>query len=174
MRPFFKCSNISCPDFLIAILVLACLAFSSGCDEKQGAKAGEKPPGISGTDIHGDFVSLNQLKGNVVVLYFWTNSCCGDKLKRLEPYYSSNKDKGLAILAINVGNSKEFVESYTKNNGLTFTLQADERAMTSREYGVFGFPTIFILDREGTIRKKVLGDIDTNQLEKLVAQYLIL
>jgi peroxiredoxin len=153
-------------------LLLASLAFSSGCNEKQGVKTGDKPPGISGTDIHGEFVSLNQFKGNVTVLYFWTKSCCGERIKQLEPYYSMNKHKGLAILAINVGNTREIVESYAKNNGLTFMLQTDERSMTSREYGVFGFPTIFILDREGIIRNKILGDIDTMQLEKVVAQYL--
>ena len=152
---------------------MACLAFSSGCDKKQGVKTGDKPPGISGTDIHGEFVNLNQFKGNVTILYFWTKSCCGERIKQLEPYYSMNKHKGLAIFAINVGNTREIIEAYAKDNGLTFTLQTDERAMISREYGVFGFPTIFILDREGTIRKKILGDIDTAQLEKLVAHYLV-
>ena len=157
---------------MAAVVLLASLAFSSGCEEKKPVGVGEKPPGISGTDIHGEFISLNQFKGNVVVLYFWKNTCCGDRLKRLEPYYSRNKNKGLTVLAINVGDTRENVESYARNSGLTFTLQTDERAMTAREYGVFGFPTIFILDREGTIRKKVLGDIDAAQLEKLVAHYL--
>ena len=172
MKPLFNSSRIYCPKFLTAILLLSSLAFSSGCEEKQRVKSGDKPPGISGSDIHGELISLSRFKGNVVVLYFWRNSCCGDKLKQLEPFYSRNKDKGLAVLAINVGDTREFVESYAKNNGVTFTLQTDERAMTAREYGVFGFPTIFILDREGIIQKKILGDIDTAQLEKLVAQYL--
>jgi peroxiredoxin len=172
MKPLFNHIRISCPKLLMAVLLLACLAFSSGCEEQKRVKSGEKPPGISGTDIHGEYISLNQFKGSVVILYFWRNSCCGDRLKQLEPYYSRNKDKGLAVLAINVGDTGEFVESYAKNSGLTFTLQTDEHAMTAREYGVFGFPTIFILDRVGTIRKKILGDIDTAQLEKLVAGYL--
>lgn len=152
--------------------MLASLACSSGCEEKKPAKSGEKPPAISGTDIHGEVISLDRFKGNVVVLYFWTNSCCADRLKLVEPYYSRNRDKGLAVLAINVGDSRDYVESYAKSNSLTFTLQTDERGMTSREYGVFGFPTIFILDREGIMRKKILGGIDTGQLEKLVAHYL--
>ena len=172
MKPLFKCSIASYPNFLIAISVLAGLVFSSGCDEKLGVKIGETPPGISGNDIHGEFVSLNQFKGKVVVLYFWTNSCCADRLKLLEPFYSQNKDRGLAVLAVNVGDSKEIVESYAKNNGLTFTLQTDERAMTSRQYRVFGFPTIFILDRNGIIREKILGDIQTAKLEKLVLHYM--
>lgn len=170
MKPLFKCSYTSCHNFLMAILVLASFAFSSGCDQKQGVKIGGTPPEISGNDIHGEFVSLNQFKGKVVILYFWINSCCGERLKLLEPFYRQNKQRGLAVLAVNVGDTKEIVESFAKTNGLTFTLQTDERAMTSRQYGVFGFPTIFILDRNGIVREKILGDIKIEKLERLVVR----
>lgn len=139
---------------------------------KHGVTIGETPPEIFGTDIHGEPVSLKQLKGKVVILYFWTNSCCGDKLKLLEPFYIRNKDKGLAIIAVNVSNTKETVESYAKNNAVTFTLQSDEHSMTSREYGVVGFPTIFIIDRQGIVRKKNMGYMEPDQLEKQVAHYV--
>lgn len=172
MKPPFRGQNIFSPIFLVVLFVLATLYFCLGCDNKQGVMIGGTPPGISGNDIHGEFVSLNQFKGKVVVLYFWTNSCCGDRLKLLEPFYSQNKDRGLAVLAVNVGDTKEIVESYAKTNGLTFTLQTDERAMTSRQYGVFGFPTIFILDRNGIIREKILGDIQIEKLQKLVVKQL--
>ena len=172
MKPLFRCARISYPKLLAVILLPAVLAVSSGCEEQKRVTIGDKPPGISGTDVRGEYIDLNQFKGNVVVLYFWKMSCCGDRLKQLEPYYSRDRDKGLTVLAINVGDAREIVDAYAKNSGLTFTLQTDEHAMTSREYGVFGFPTMFILDRAGTIRKKILGDINTAQLEKLVAEYL--
>lgn len=166
--PIFK----FCPHIMAAILLLASIAFSSGCAEKQEVKIGGKPPGISGNDIHGEFVSLDQFKDKVVVLYFWANTCCGEKLKLVEPFYRQIKYKGVAVLAINVGDSKETVASYAKNNGLTFTLQTDELAMIARQYGVFGFPTIFILGRNGIIRNKILGDIQIAKLEQLVSLYL--
>ncbi|RII29238.1 MAG: TlpA family protein disulfide reductase [Geobacter sp.] len=154
--------------YLRVILVLVTLSVAVGCDTKQGVKIGDTPPGFSGTDITGEFVSLSQFKGKVVVLYFWTNSCCGDRLKLLEPFYRENKQRGLAVLAINVGDTKETVESYVKNNTLTFSFQTDEHKMISGHYGVFGFPTIFILDRNGVIREKILGNIPEDKLEKLI------
>jgi len=157
--------------FLMALVVLpAILACMAGCDVKPSGHTGEKAPEIAGTDLHGEPVSLGRLRGSVVVLCFWTNSCCGGRLKQLEPYYRQNMDKGLAILAINEGNAAENVDSYAKANGLTFTVQTDDGGMTAREYGVFGFPTIFIIDRKGIIRKKILGEIDPEQLDKLVKQ----
>ena len=152
------------------VMLMASLACMAGCEVKPAGHTGEKAPEIAGTDLHGEPVSLGRLRGSVVVLCFWTNSCCSDRLKRLEPFYRQNKDKGLAILAINEGNAGENVASYAEANGLTFTVQTDEGGLWAREYGVFGFPTIFIIDREGIIRKKILGDVNPEQLDKLVKQ----
>ena len=143
-----------------------------GCNENHGVRIKEKAPSISGADINGKYVTLSQFKGNVVVLYFWTDSCCGEKLKLLEPYYEQNRHKGLAILAINENNSKEVVAAYAKANSLTFSLQSDEMGMVAKEYGVFGFPTVFIIDKQGVIQKKILGDITVEQLDGIVAQFL--
>lgn len=159
-------------NFLRITVVLVALAFSLGCDKKQGVKIGDTPPDFSGTDISGEFVGPRQVKGKVVVLYFWTDSCCGERLKLLEPFYRRHRDRGLAVLAINVGDSRETVESYVRETALPFSFQTDDHKMLSGRYGVFGFPTIFVLDRNGVIREKILGNIPPAKLEKLVTQYL--
>ena len=152
----------------IAFCLLATLNFCSGCDSRQGLKIGDTAPDISGKDIQGKEISQIKLKANVAIIYFWTNSCCGDSLKKLEPLYTRDKDKGLAVLAVDVGDGKEIVESYAKNNALTFTMLADEKSKLFKQYHVFGFPTIFILDKNGIVREKIMGDIPIEKLEKLV------
>lgn len=135
--------------------MLASIAFLSGCENNQGIKTGDTPPEISGKDIHGKNISLSQFKGKVVILYFWTNSCCGDMLKKLEPFQSESKDKGLTVLAVNVGDTKETVESYAKNYALTFTMLTDENFKLFKQYQVVGFPTIFILDKNGALQQNL-------------------
>lgn len=157
---------------LRAILTLATLSLCAGCDSQLGVKIGNTAPGISGNDIHGEYVSLSQLKGKIIVIYFWENSCCGASLKQIEPFYRKYKYDGLNILAINEMGSKEDVASYAKSNGLTFTMMTDEHSMLLKQYQAFGFPTIFILDRNGIIREKILGDIQIAKLEKLVSFHL--
>jgi cytochrome c biogenesis protein CcmG, thiol:disulfide interchange protein DsbE len=157
---------------LTSISLLAMVLLCSGCESQLGVKIGDTPPGISGTDIHGDYVSLSQLKGKVVVIYFWEDSCCGGSLKRLEPFYRQSKDKGLQILAINELGSKREVASYASNNALTFTMLTDEYSMLFKIYRVIGFPTIFILDRNGIVREKIMGDIQSAKLEQLTSIYL--
>ena len=153
---------------LIPILILASLVFLTGCEIKQGFKIGDTPPGISGNDIHGNDINQSKHNAKLVVIYFWINSCCGDSLKKLEPLHRENKDKGLVIWAVNVGDTKEFVESYAKNNALTFTMLTDENAKLFKQYQVFGFPTIFILDKNGIVREKILGDIKIEKLQALI------
>jgi len=153
----------------IKILPLLLVAlFSFGCDTKQAMKKGDSAPVFSTLDITGGTVSLSQNKGKIVVLYFWTNSCCADSLKLIEPFYHANKRYNLEVIAIDIGDTKEVVASYAKSNGLTFTMLADEHSTIYKQYQVFGFPTIFIIDKHGIIREKILGNIQNEQLEKLI------
>jgi peroxiredoxin len=164
--------KITCRILLVTTLVsLFCLGFV-GCKEAAAPKSGEVAPAISCNDVAGEYVSLNQLKNNVVLIYFWSSKCCSDKVKELEPFYLQNKDKGLSIVAIEVGGSKEPIALFAKNNHLTFTNLVDDFDSLSRSYQVIGFPTIFLVDKKGVIQKKISGPIQINQLNKLVSALL--
>jgi peroxiredoxin len=156
----------------LLVLLLSLPIFLYGCTEQSVPKIGETPPVISCNDVTGEYISLNRLKGGVVVIYFWSSSCCGDRLKQHEPWFNLNQYKGLSILAVNVGDDESKVRLFAVKNGLTFTMLTDEHKMISRQYGVVGFPTIFILDRNGVIRNKIVGDIESAYLYKLVSRLL--
>ena len=144
----------------------------AGCKDGPAPNSGAIAPIISCNDIMGEYVSLSQLQNKVVVLYFWSSKCCGDKLKQLEPFYLRHKYNGLSIIAIEVGGPKETVTSFVRNSGMTFTNLTDEYESMSRSYRVAGFPTIFVIDKKGVIRKKISGDIKMDQLETLVTPFL--
>lgn len=44
----------------------------------------------------------------------------------------------------------------------------DEHTTMFKQYQAFGFPTVFIIDRNGVIREKILGNIQVDKLEKLI------
>jgi peroxiredoxin len=155
---------------VLLIIVMAGFSVITGCSDEHRIKIGDIPPEISGNDIQGRPISLSKLRDKVVILCFWTTSCCGDILTRLQPFQSNSKDKGLTVLAVNVGNSKETVESYAKDYALTFTLLTDTNSKLFKQYQIVGFPTIFIIDRNGIVREKIMGDIQTENLLKLVVK----
>jgi cytochrome c biogenesis protein CcmG, thiol:disulfide interchange protein DsbE len=160
--------RILCVSFAIYLLATVL----AGCKDTATVSTGDVAPAISCNDLTGEYVSLSQLKNKVVVLYFWSSKCCSDKLKLLEPFYLQHKYNGLAIVAIEVGGSKDGVASFVRNSGLTFINLTDEYGSLSRSFRVVGFPTIFVIDKNGVIRKKVSGDIKIDQLGRLVTPLL--
>jgi peroxiredoxin len=152
----------------LVVLSLASALGVAGCDSKKGVKAGDTAPDFAASDVHGETVRLSRYRGKIVVLYFWTNSCCGDNLKLVEPVYAGNRQKGLEILAIDVGDSREAIAAYGRDNGLTFPLVIDEQTKIFRQYRLVGFPSIFLIDSHGIVRQVVLGDIKPADLEKLI------
>ena len=164
-------------DDRFLVLGMICLLFVvstalTGCKDASAPKIGEVAPTVSCNDIAGEYVSLSQLKGKVVVIYFWSSKCCGDKLKKLEPFYLQHKYDGLSILAVDVGGSKEHVASFVHDNGITFINLTDEYESLARSYRVIGFPTLFLIDKKGVLQKKVSGDIQVDQLSRLVTPLL--
>lgn len=156
-----------CFSLLFAITLTI---FSSGCDRKM-VQVGEQAPPVSGRDIRGNLVSLETLKGKVVVVYFWTNSCCGETLKEdLEPVYRRNKDKGVAVIAVNEFDEVKDLASIAATNGLSVPIMVDAGSTLAKDFAVFAFPTAFILDRNGILRQKVLGQISAAGLEQLIQQ----
>lgn len=137
-----------------------------GCDAQQGLKKGDTAPEFSKTDIYGKTITLSSYKGKIVVLYFWA-SCCNDSLKLLEPFHKTNRANDIEILAINSGDAS-ITAAYAKDNGITFTMLTDKHLTLQQKYQATGFPTIFILDKNGIIKEKILGDMGVNYLGKLI------
>ena len=153
---------------LLSALLLSTLLLCAGCEDRKGVQVGDSPPSISGSDIRGDSVSLAKLKGKIVLICFWTNSCCGDNVKELQSLYRKYESKGLAVLAINEMDAKKDVQSFAKTNGLTFTILTDENSELLKQYQVFAFPTYYIVDRNGVLRQRILGEIQSGKLEELI------
>lgn len=171
MKPMvtgFTLSSRNVTGIWLLMLAAITITFCWGCEVRRDVRIGAPAPAFSATDIIGQQVNPDQLKGKVVVLYFWRDSCCGENLKLIESLYKANRDRGLEILAVNVGDRQEAVKGYAQNNRLTFTMLTDEHSIIFTRYQVLGFPTVFIIDGNGVIREKILGEIQADKLEKLI------
>ena len=107
-------------------------------------------------------LSLGALKGKVVFLNFWATWCgpCRAEMPSMEALHGRYREKGLEILAVNCGESKEQVQTFMKNNGLTFTAVLDTDGKASGSYGIQAIPTSFLIDREGKIIARLVGSIN--------------
>lgn len=158
--------------------------------EKLAQEMVEEPaPLFALKNLKGETVSLEALKGKVVVLDLWATWCGPCKasfpaMQKAANYFA--KDKDVEFLFINTldnkKNLKEIVSKYMADNQYNFNVLFDQRDEATKEYFVMnsykakGIPAKFIIDKAGNIRFKLVGfsGSDEETVEELKAMVKLL
>jgi len=145
-------------------------------------KAGNKAPGFSGTDQNGKKISLSDLKGKKVALYFYPvddSPTCTVQSCNLRDNYPLLKQKGFEVIGVspdNLTSHKRFSQKFQ----LPFNLLPDPDHKIMDKYGVwekkklFGHEymgvlrTTFVIDEKGTIIKIFLRPKNKAHAEEII------
>lgn len=121
------------------------------------------------TDLNGEALSLEQYRGQVVLLDFWATWCppCIAEMPNVKKVYEKYKDQKFQIVGISLDRSKEPLTAYIEREGLTWLHYWDNIGKVSNLYKVQAIPSTFLIDGEGVIRKTNLGG---HALEHAVAE----
>jgi peroxiredoxin Q/BCP len=145
-------------------------------------KEGDKAPVFSGNDQNGKKVSLADLKGKKVVLYFYPEDdtpTCTIQACNLRDNYSLLKKNGFVILGVSPDDEKKHKKFEAKYD-LPFTLIADPQHGIIDKYGVWGekklygheymgiHRTTFLIDEKGIIRKIFLRPKNKQHAEEII------
>lgn len=164
------------PCFYFSFAVILFSVLLVGCNGKkiEGVKIGEQAKDFSLPDQTGKVYSLAGHKGSVVLIRFWADWCpnCKEEMPRIDGVYRNLKDKGFVVLGVNVKQGEEAVSAFVKEYKISFPTPMDKDATVAKIYGVVGLPTTFIVDKDGNIREKVMGDMTREDVEKLVMPLL--
>ncbi len=116
----------------------------------------------------------DQYAGKVVAVRFWADWCpsCRSEMMALEPIYRRYHDRGLVILAVNVTQPPETVRAFIKPLGLSYDILLDQRGDVMRDYRVMGLPMTFIVDRQGRLRTRIVGESTPEVFEQAIAGLL--
>jgi peroxiredoxin len=108
--------------------------------------------------------TLADYKGKVLLLNVWATWCepCRVEMPSIEKLTHEFGPQGLEVVAISIDfpSAKQQVRDFVKEYGLTFQVLHDPSKDVSAKYQITGYPETFIIGREGTIRKKVIGAAD--------------
>jgi cytochrome c biogenesis protein CcmG, thiol:disulfide interchange protein DsbE len=153
-------------------------------DELTNVTAGSDAPGFaaSSLDTPARMKSLSDYRGEVMLLNIWATWCipCREEMPALERLHQELGGQGLKIVAVSVDDagSEQKIRDFTKEFGLTFEILHDGSGSIQGIYRTTGVPETFIIDRDGVVRKRLIGHMDLTQnydgnkrlLEQLLAQ----
>ena len=150
---------MNCFRLIFALLLFALLA---GCEQELPTiKLNAPAPAFALERLDGPSARFpDDYRGQVVAIRFWADWCpyCRAELQALEPVYRQSRDRGLVILAINVLQPPETVRPFVRELGVSYDVLLDPQGEVTRDYRVMGLPMTFIVDRQGVIRARIVGE----------------
>jgi cytochrome c biogenesis protein CcmG, thiol:disulfide interchange protein DsbE len=153
-----------------SLTIVSALALA-GCLAAEGPEApqvGGPAPAYAATTLQGDTVSLESLRGEVVLLNFWATWCgpCRFEtpfLQQLSEEYG-DRDFNIVGVSMDTGDAADQIAMFVEEYGVTYTILHDPQMRGMELYQILGLPATFLLDREGTLtwmKYGPVGETDT-------------
>jgi peroxiredoxin len=161
-------------------IALIALVLSISAAAQQGLSNGSNAPQFSLAGYDGQTYDLNQLRGKVVLVTFWSTRCniCHSELPNMNKLASHYKGQDVVFLAMTMENESK-VAAYLKNNAFNFTIVPNsfgallQFADRDREGNIaMGFPAYFLIDQNGVVRLKSSGWDKTQDLDSQIGRLL--
>jgi peroxiredoxin len=125
-----------------------------------GTEVGRYAPQFELPDLDGRRISLESLRGQVVLLNFWSTLCapCMAEMPSLNRLSTAFRDKGMQILSVAIDSNDALVREYVQKNALSFTVLLDkDKEVFFDDYAGPSLPSTYLLDRNGVIVEKFSG-----------------
>ena len=128
-------------------------------DYSQSLEAHQRAPDFQFQNSDGEILFLSDLHGKAVLLNFWQTRCppCVHEMPYLQQVHEEWSDKGLIVLAINVGENSSKVNEFLQSYNLSLPVVLDTNLSVSRLYRIQAFPTSFLTDKYGLIEGYKVG-----------------
>jgi peroxiredoxin len=143
--------------------------------KKVAAVLGHPAPAWEIKDLNGRTHTLDQYRGKVLVLDFWYRGCgwCMRAMPQVKQLAAEFKGEPVAVIGMNTDHNEADAKFVVDKLGLDYTTLKIDHAVVAK-YGVQGFPTMVIIDRQGNVHDLHVGYSPTLQREvgEIVRQLL--
>jgi cytochrome c biogenesis protein CcmG, thiol:disulfide interchange protein DsbE len=133
-------------------------------------------PNLELSGLDGMEHELTEHLGEVVLINLWATWCppCKAEMPTLEAYYKAHQADGFVTIAVNDGDPTESVAEFVQEYELTFPVWLDPTyEATDNAFKTRNLPSSFVIDREGYVRLRWVGEIDRAALEKYVTPLIL-
>jgi len=147
-------------------------------------QVGQKAPSFTGVDQNGEKISLSDMKGQKIVLFFYPEDdtpTCTIQACNLRDNYSLLQKNGFNVIGISPDDIKSH-QKFRQKFSLPFTLLADPQHRIIEKYGVWGeknlygrkymglHRTTFVIDEKGIIKKIFLRPKNKAHAEEIIKE----
>lgn len=157
--------------YIIAAVVVVALAVAG-----YFAFAGQqRAPDATFTLLSGQKLTTADLKGKVYLVNFWATSCdtCMHEMPQMVQTYNRFKGQGLEFVAVAMNyDAPMYVTNYTQTRQLPFKVAMDDGSAAKQFGNVQLTPTTFVIDRDGKILKRYVGEPQFAELDQLLEKAL--
>ena len=131
-------------------------------------------------DQYGNVHKLSDYKGKTIFMNFWATWCppCRAEMPDIQKLYESyqkEEDPEVVILGIagpgyGQEKSEDEVKQFLTDNGYTYPVLMDNGGSLFEQYGIYSFPTTFMITKEGKIFGYVSGQLSEEIMKNIIAQ----
>ncbi len=153
-----------------ALLVFLFVGLSLNPREIPSPFIGKPAPGFELAELHAPdkHFARKDMDGKVWMLNVWASWCvaCREEHPVLVEFA---KQKTIPLVGLNYKDKPEDAKAWLKQFGDPYTLSvSDLDGRVGIDYGVYGVPETFLIDKQGVIRLKQIGPVTPQVLEKKI------
>jgi len=139
----------------------------------EGPGSGEAAPPFSLADLSGVTVSLSERRGKVVLIDFWATWCdsCAREAPGLKALDDRLRGRAFELLAVAIDDGPQAVAEFAAEEKPGYTIVFGDSA-AAKSYGVWALPTKYLIDSNGRVYRKYIGEADLAQIESDIQHLL--
>jgi thiol-disulfide isomerase/thioredoxin len=170
-------ARVSAPVLVVGLLVIALATVLAGYLWRR--VAGERDARAVSVDfrlatLDGRRLGPADFDGQVVLVDFWATWCgpCHIQRQILEPLYRDFQGRGVAFLAVSLGEDPETVAEFVRDNPYSYPVLVDPEDSLTVELEIYALPTVLVIDRRGKVAFFEPGLADGETLRRILHQAL--
>ena len=133
-------------------------------------------PEVTFTTLSGENITMQSLRGKVVMVNFWATSCttCIKEMPDMVTTYNKYKEQGLDFIAVAMSyDPPNYVLNYAQTRSLPFKVALDVKGDIAKSFDdVKLTPTTYVIDKNGRIIKRYVGEPDFTEVHQLLEKAL--
>ncbi len=150
---------VSVIGIVVGFVLLLAFGFTRDPRYIRSRLIGQQAPSFNLTSFSGETIRLGELRGKAVMINFWSSWCppCRDEAPVLEAAWKEYKEGGVVFVGVDIQDKEEDARAFIQEFRITYKNGWDPTGRVAVNYGVWGIPETFFLDREGRITHKHVG-----------------